>query len=359
MKMSKLEELRKSIDNIDERMLELLKERVALVDDIYAAKKEEGIRESFDSDREVTLLKSLRKQAENRLSSAEVDAVFLQILSICRHRQKETHVCVFGEKNGWTEDAALQRFGNSSTINAVDTAEDFLAGIEHGNLGFACVTPQFSSDRAAILESLLSNKISIVEEFTFSPEFSVVSNSAKDLSEVHEICVTNEILRLLRPYFVSMSFDIKINICRSMSEAYENLQSINPVAAILPSNLVKSRNDLIVIKEKLKSELLGPVKFMVFTNKARLQVGSGKKTTILCALNGDSDKLWEMLAVVKAFNLKIYDIQTVDFEGKPWKKITSLEFSAPANQDELNHIIADLEKKCILVKLCGIYSEYL
>lgn len=358
MTTTKLENLRNDIDNIDEKLIELLEDRMSLVDHICQAKKEAGITEPFDPKRETNLLKRVRKLGKQKLASNEIDKVFLQILSISRQRQRERKICVFGEKNGWVDDAALSRFGGCATISTVENTEDFLSQTEAENLGFACVTPQFSADRGAILESLLSGKISIIEEFSYSPEFSIVSNSARDLSEVHELCVTNEMLKLLRSYFISMSYDLKIKICRSTSEAYESLKSINPVAAILPSNLVRGRTDLVKIEENLKSDLLGPVKFMIFAKTPGKDFSKNMKTTILCAINQDGDKLWEMLAVIKTFNLKIFDIQTTDFDGKPWKKLTSIELSTPDTREELDRMVKELERKCVLVKACGIYPEF-
>ncbi|MEW6708429.1 MAG: chorismate mutase [Candidatus Riflebacteria bacterium] len=357
MTQNQLEELRKTIDGIDEQIVGLLMERTSLAQEIARAKTQTG-EPVLVPGREIQIIDKLSKIAGNRLSREEVARVFLQIFSISRARQKAGKFCVFGEKNGWAEDAALARFGLSAPLAAVDNFEDFLAQIDGGNPGFACVTPQFSPDGSALLESLLSGKIAVAEKFYFSPEFVLVSNTARDLSEVHELCVTNEMLRLLRGFFLSISYDLKIKICRSASEVYENLQSVNPTAAVLPVNLLKTRPDLIVIREGLKSELIGPAKFMTFSRQPNLSLEPELLTTILCGIGNDNSKILELVDIIKMFNLNVFDIQTNDFEGKPWQKIVSIEISLPPSNDLLNQMVRALEHKCLMVKLCGFYSRF-
>lgn len=350
-----IEELRKTITEIDEKILELIIERVAVAKKVAAVRSEAGETLQFDAQRELNILEFLTRKAADRLTAEEITRVFLQIISVSRSRQSEKKICVFGEKNGWVEDAALARFGNSAAIAAVDNTDDFLAQTDSGNHGFACSTPQFTVDRNAMIENMLAGKISVVEKLVFSPEFSVVSNRACDLSEVHELCVTNEMLRLLRSYFLAMSYDIKIKICRSCSEAYENLQSINPVAAVLPTNLLKNRSDLIVIRDGLKSEVLGPVSFMSYAHEPRQKYDSQQRAMVLCGVNGDSSKLLELLGIMQKYNLHINDIQTADFENKPWQKIVTIEMSLPESKEKFDQILGELEEKCVMVKVCGLY----
>ncbi|GAB4266834.1 MAG: prephenate dehydratase [Candidatus Rifleibacteriota bacterium] len=358
MTKSKLEELRQKIDTIDEKLLELLDERTGLAGDIYRAKQEAGITEAYNAEREISHLETLHKLGCENLTRDEIDKIFLQIFSIARSRQKDCKVCVFGEKHGWIDDSAMERFSNPASLCNVDNIEDFLVQTDSGNLGFACMTPQFNPDYALVLESLLSGKISIVEEFNYTPDFCIVSNSARDLSEAHELCTTNEMLKLLRGYFLSMSFDLKIKICRSMYEVYENLQSINPVAAILPANLVKENKDLVMIRENLKSDLLVALSFMVFSKNQNTQFKPDMKASILCATSDSSTKLWEMLAIMKSYNVSLFDLQSTGFENKPWSKLIKIDLATPNSKDELDRLIIELEKKSMLVKLCGIYPVY-
>ena len=356
--MTPIEELRKEIDLIDDKILELLIERVALAPKIAEAKSAGDLEHIFDGNRETAILTRLHQLSAGRLENFEINRVFLQIISICRAHQTRGKISVFGEKNGWVEDAALARFGGSALLSADEDIGDFLSHTDAGHLGFACYSPRFSQDHGEVLESLLSGRISIVEKFSFIPEFSLVSNSARDLSEAHELCVTNEVLRLLREFFMSISYDLKIKICRSASEVYENLRSVNPVAAVLPSVMLKERTDLIVLREGLKSELLGPANFMAFARVPNRDYHGDCRALLLCCLNDKAEHLIDILDVIKTFNLNVFDINTDEFEGKPWYKIAAMEISLPESQKQLEMLVGELERKCVLVKMCGFYPVF-
>jgi chorismate mutase/prephenate dehydratase len=357
MSQNKTMSLRNQIDELDKDLLKLLGRRVELAQQVFKEKAAAGQSEPFTPEREVQLLDELKKQTGTGLSAAEIESVFLPVISLCRSRQKETKISVFGEQNGWTADAARLRFGPSAKINTVENAKDFFAEINQGNLGFACVTPQFTLDRADVLESILSGKIALIEEFVYSPVFALVSNSAKDLSEVQELCVTREMLTLLRRFFLSFSYDLKIKLCCSTSETFDSLKSIHPVAAILPAHQLNQYSDLHILKSAIKSEVMGPVKFMVFAKQLRAVDSQAQnlKAAILCAVN-DADIL-AVMASFKELNLEVIDVQTIDFENKPWKKLIGIEIVAPQDHTKLQTLMKRLEEHCLLSKLGGIYPE--
>jgi chorismate mutase/prephenate dehydratase len=355
MSQKELETLRHQIDDIDNAILNHLARRVETIRKIIDLKTNSG-EEVFVPEREAQILNRLKKSAGNNLTFEEVENVFLPILSVCRSRQSETRISVFGEKNGWVEDSARHRVGSAANISNVENAEDFLHQVRNvGALGFACVTPQFANDRVAMIDFLLDGKLFIVEEFVYSPEFAVVTNNASDLSEVHELCVTNEMLRLLRDFFLSISFDLKINICRSTSEAFDNLKSINPVGAVLPVKQLEFCDDVIVLQKGLRSEMIGPAKFMVFSGNNRKVIDDRNcKATILCALNSVQN-MTDLMNILVGAEQTIIDVQTIELESKPWQKLVTVEIEAPGVSDASENLVKKLVQTGITARLCGIY----
>lgn len=360
MTRTTLEELRKNLDSVDRGLIELLKQRVSLAREIGGVKREDGYEACFAPIREAEIFKRLSSFKLDGLSRASLESIYVEIVSACRAAQEQGRICVLGEKNGWFNDAALARFGHSADINAVDNFEDFCQELNKSpaNLGFASFTPEHSPDRLALIETLMSGKLGIIEEFNFSPEFSVVTNSARDLSEVNEICVTGEMLKLMRQFFISLSFDLKIKICRSMFEACESLQSVNPVAAILPSKLVESHNDLIVIKSGIKSELVSRVKFLTLAAEPAFEFKPGLKTTLMCPTRQTGEHLYDIIATMRHRNLQITDIHNLNFSEKPWDTIVIIEMYLPENRENFDQLMKEFDSKSLLVRCCGYYPVF-
>ncbi len=355
-----LEELRKSLDSIDRGLIDLIRQRVELAREIGGVKSASGFEACFAPIREADVFKNLGQYNLAGLDRSSLESIFVEVVSTCRTAQEQTRISVLGEKNGWFNDAALARFGHSADINAVDNFEDFCAELakSRANLGFASFTPEHSTDRLALIENLMAGKLGIVEEFNFSPEFSVVTNSARDLSEVQEICVTSEILRLMRQYFITLSFDLKIRICRSMSEACEHLESVNPVAAILPSKLVESYKNLIVIKSGIRSEQVPRVKFLTLSNTVPVQYQPGLKTTIMCPLHMKSEHIYDITASMRDRQLEITDIHNINFVERPWDTVVIIEMVLPENRDSFDQLLSEFHQKGLMARCCGFYPVF-
>jgi len=361
MSPNSLKELRKNLDQLDADLIKLLEERAAFAREIWQEKQREGQESAFSPVREAEIFSQLRKTKVSALSPEALENIFVEIVSSCRSVQSNTRVTILGEKQGWVHDAACSRFGFSTAISATENFEDFISAISlsAGNLGFASFSPHHSIEFLPLIESLFSGKLRICEEFNFCPEFNVVSNSARDLSEAHEICVTSEILQLLRQYFISLSYDLKIKICRSMTECFENLQSINPVAAILPAKLANSLKDIRLVKSGLRAESFGLARFFTLTTGTSTSNWSpGLKTSIICATKQSSDSLAEVVSILKSNSIRISDLYTLPFTGKPWDSVFITEFCVPDNRDRFDNIRKEIEKKCLLVKDCGFYPVF-
>lgn len=360
MTQKNLDELRKSITLLDKELIENLDCRAGIARQIGAAKSEAGIDQGFSPIREAEVFNLLRQASLQNLPLSGLERIFSEVVSACRAVQNDTRLCILGEKHGWINDCALSRYGHSAKYSTAENFEDFIGSVcrESTNLGFVSFSPQHSIDLLLLVETLFSGKLSIVEEFTTIPEFSVVSNSARDLSEVHEICVTSEILQMMRSYFISLSFDLKVKICRSMSEAYENLQSINPVASILPTTLVKHNPDLRLIKEGLRSDAVGSVKFLSLSPQPNEEYRPGLKSTLLCAVNQTGDRLFDIMAILRHYGLKVSDVHSLKYSGKPWETILIIEHLVPETREKFEAMLEELAAKCLLVRSCGLYPVF-
>ena len=356
-----LEELRKNLDEIDGNLIKLLDNRTEIVKKIGKTKQEAGIETSFAPIRESELFGHLRSAKLKNLDKTALENIFLEIVSSSRAIQDDGRVCVLGEPDGWFNDAAISRFGTSARISADENFEDFYQTVaaNHANIGFASFTPEHSPDMMLLIEKLFSGKLSIVEEFNYSPEFSVVTNTARDLSEVHELCVTGEILKLMRHFLVSLSYDLKIKICRSMAEVHESLRSVNPVGAILPAKLVESLTDRIVVKNGLKSESLNRVKFLSLSATPAYDFAPGLKTMLLFPVtHANSEHWYDIITGMRQHKINIAGIHSLNCAEKPWDTILIIELLLPEKYEIFELLLKEFETKNLMVRCCGFYPVF-
>ena len=88
-----LDDIRKKIDTLDSKLLELMNERADLVHEVGEIKKKDGI-EIYAPEREESLLKSLVKKSKGRLSEASIRAIYREIMSAALSLE-ELKDCIF------------------------------------------------------------------------------------------------------------------------------------------------------------------------------------------------------------------------------------------------------------------------
>ncbi|EKD82549.1 MAG: hypothetical protein ACD_39C01221G0002 [uncultured bacterium] len=355
-----LEELRSDLDALDGRIVELLDQRATLALDVRTAKKAAGIERALVPVREAQVFARLGKARLKKLTHQQLEQVYVEIVSACRQLQSQNRICVLDEKAGWVHAAAINRFGRSCEVVATDTFEDFSSELARGldSFGFASFTPDFSYERLNFIDALMSERFFVVEEFNHSPEFCVVSNTAHDLSEAGEICVTADMLRQLRQFFISLSYDLKIKICRSMTEVLENMQSVNPIAAILPVEIAKSADGLIILRSELKIESMPRIRFFTLAAKPVNEYAPGLKALLLCAMDEYSDKLSLVFSELRQQNIKVTDVHSVEFSGKPFSSVVALEMILPDQRENFDKAISKIESASLLLKICGFFPVF-
>ena len=80
----KLENFRKKIDAIDDQLIKLLNQRMAVVKEVGAFKRKSNTT-IYKPDREKAILKRLISNSKGLLTPAAIEAIFLEIFAVSRN----------------------------------------------------------------------------------------------------------------------------------------------------------------------------------------------------------------------------------------------------------------------------------
>lgn len=83
-----LVELREKIDEVDEKIVALYEERIALSSSIALYKMENGL-EIFDAKREAQKIESVRSRAQSERNRDDIGEIFRHIMELSKKRQHE------------------------------------------------------------------------------------------------------------------------------------------------------------------------------------------------------------------------------------------------------------------------------
>ena len=126
-----LEDLRNKIDAIDNKLIEVLNERMSVIKEVGILKKSSKAA-IYRPEREKSIIDRLHKNHEGHLSRAAIEAIFLEIFALSRNFELPELVAYLGPEGSFTHQAAESRFGAMSQYLALDSIQSVFEAIDTG-----------------------------------------------------------------------------------------------------------------------------------------------------------------------------------------------------------------------------------
>jgi len=162
----KLEELRNLIDQIDEKIIQLLNERCKIAGQVGVWKIENG-HPIFVPEREKLLLEKLRKQNKGPMKNESLTYIYREIISgaIAIEQPLKIGYC-FDKKHYSVKHPARLTFGDSAEYLLMDSVEDLFSALENNDIHYGVVSfydgkNEFNGDT---VNALLKTNMKIIAE---------------------------------------------------------------------------------------------------------------------------------------------------------------------------------------------------
>ena len=162
----RLEDLRRSVDGLDRRIVDLLIRRLGIGRRILDAKRVEGGR-AYDPTRERHVLARLQSLAGGKIPKGSLQAIYREIISATRTLQAQSPIAYLGSEGSLAHYAANLRFGSSAPVVAVRRPVDLFEWVESGRGRYGLFTMEGWSEQASLdsLDQFLGTRLKILAEF--------------------------------------------------------------------------------------------------------------------------------------------------------------------------------------------------
>ncbi|MDX6750200.1 chorismate mutase (plasmid) [Geminicoccaceae bacterium 1502E] len=144
-----LSELRNEVDRLDDAMLDLLIERMAVVQHIASLKGDRDLgRLALRPAREAMILRRLTARARGRFPAASLLQMWRELLGATTSAQAPLRICVWEpEGRGAIRDLARNHFGTLAPVRSAETAEEALRSLGDGSAQIAVLPLPEEADR--------------------------------------------------------------------------------------------------------------------------------------------------------------------------------------------------------------------
>lgn len=341
-------QIRSRIDEIDNTILSLLKERLACARSIGRLKTATN-RAKWDPQRELEIYQRLLTANEGVFPEKALRSIFHEIITTCRLSQKKTAVAYLGPEATFTHLAGVEYFGQSASYVPMESIDEVFNEVEKERVAYGVVPVENSIEGAVFstLDSFMKYSVKICGEVQLPITHNLVCRSG-NVEDIQTVASHAQPLAQCREWLRKNLPDVPTLPVFSTGAAAK-MAANNPNIGAIASSLAIKTYDLQVVVNGIEDYRGNTTRFLVIGTQTPSRSGMDK-TSLLLGLMDRPGALNEVLTVLSAKNINLAKIESRPVKGKQWKYLFFL--------DMIGHIEeAVIREACnILRQICAYYE---
>ncbi|MCF6200722.1 MAG: prephenate dehydratase [Hydrogenimonas sp.] len=289
-----LEELRKKIDAIDDRLLELLNERIKIVQEVGALKHRTGA-SIYRPEREKAIIERLSKQNGGPLTDAAIEAIFLEIFAVARNFEQPQRVAYLGPEGSFTHQAAENRFGAMSEYIPLHSIPAVFKAVHADRARFAVVPIENNTNGfvGETLDELAKSDLKIVAELYLPIHHSFVTK-AHNIHDIKRIYSKDIAFNQCRNFLLEHELDTIEYVPVESTAKAARLAAADSESAAICSHIAAKLYKVPVMFENIEDNHKNRTRFIILSDFENAPSGNDK-TSILAKLSDKPGSLYEFL----------------------------------------------------------------
>ena len=180
MATEKIQKLRTKIDEIDERILDLLNERARVVIEVGDIKKTEKL-DFHSPGREREILERLTARNKGPFPQDTLKAVYREILSSSLSLERPLRIAYLGPRATFTHMAGMQQFGLAAQYVPVESIKEVFSEVERGRVDHGVVPVENSTEGVVnyTLDMFIDSDLKIAAEIMLEVSQNLMNRSGK------------------------------------------------------------------------------------------------------------------------------------------------------------------------------------
>ncbi len=349
---AKLQSLRKRIDAIDDKILDLLNERMEVVKEVGELKNKTNA-PIYRPERELAILERLKKRNEGPLNDRAIEAIFLEIFAVARNLERPERVAYLGPEGSFTHQAAESRFGAMSEYLPSNTIASVFTSLEAERAKYGVVPIENSIDGVVgeTLDLLGKSDLKIVAEIYMPIHHSFASLEEK-LENIKKIYSKDIAFGQCRKFLQEHFEDAELIPVESTAKAAK-LAAAEPGSAAICSDIAAKLYNLPVLFENIEDVHTNTTRFIVLSNFKNTPSGNDK-TSILAKLADKPGALVRFLEDFERADINLTKIESRPAADKDFSYWFYIDFEGHVDDANVQEVFAKHENE---IKWLGSYAK--
>jgi chorismate mutase/prephenate dehydratase len=355
MSMEKIQELRKKIDGIDDKLLDLLNERARIVIEIGNIKKSGKI--AFHSpSREREIIERLTGRNNGPFPQDTLKAVFREIMSSSLSLERPLKIAYLGPRATFTHMAGMQQFGLAAQYVPAENIKDVFSEVERGRADYGVVPIENTTSGAVnyTLDMFIDSDLKIAAEIMLEVSQHLMNKSG-NLKDIKKIYTISPAAAQCRQWLEKNLPGVPVLDASSTAAAAE-MAVDDLTAGAIASEMAAVLYGLQIAGKKIEDNASNITRFLVIAPKSPGKTGRDK-TSIMFSIKDKVGALYSMLAPFAESGINLNRLDARPSGRKVWDYVFFLDMEGHIEDEKVARAIESLRKDSMFLKLLGSYPK--
>lgn len=354
---AKLLPLRQKIDSLDGQILALINERARTaqaVGEVKHAHHEKG--PVFRPEREAQVIRTLQQNNAGPITTESIEAIWSQIISVCRGLEQEIRVAYLGPAGSFSEQAAFEFMGNAIVGVSCPNFDEVFRTVEAGGADVGIVPVENSTEGAVnrTLDLLLNTPLKIVGEHSILIRHCLLTKSGST-EGVTRVLAHPQALAQCQHWLGMNQPGLAREPVASNAEA-ARIAASDPTVAAIASDIAARAWGLSVVSEGIQDDPMNRTRFLAIARIETLPSGRDM-TSLILAVPNEAGAVYKMLAP-----LAEHGVSMARFESRPartgqWEYYFYVDVEGHQKDPRVASALELLRQRCAYFKILGSFPR--
>ena len=351
-----LDDLREKIDALDNRIVELISERIRIAEEIGQDKKEQN-RLIEDREREIRVLKHVRDLArDNKISPGDIAEIYRQIIDASKKIQS-VDVAFQGESGAYTEEAARRFFGKLTEGHPYNTLDEVFEAVEKGDTPYAAVPVENSLEGSInrAYDLLLDSSLMICGEMEMRISHCLIGSSGAGLDSIKKVYSHPQALGQCRSFLSHLHAELIPESDTAGSVRMIKEQNLSDSAAVASARAAEIYN-MNRIASEIEDNPHNFTRFFILSKDDAPPTGNDK-TSIVFSLKHKPGALYDCLKEFAASDINLTKLESRPTRHQPWEYNFYMDITGHHEDENIREALKKLDDLSIFVRVLGSYPR--
>jgi chorismate mutase/prephenate dehydratase len=363
-----LQQLRGSIDSIDQQIHRLLNQRAVCAQQVADAKfiEFEAAKAAgedpqevlfYRPEREAQVLRKVIDRNDGPLNGKVVAHIFREIMSACLALEKPMQVAYLGPEGTFTQAAAVKHFGHGVIPQPQQTIANVFSQVEAGDSNYGVVPVENSTEGMVThtLDSFLNSSLKICGEVELRIELHLMAQDGVKPDSIKTIVAHQQALAQSRQWLDKHWPHVERVAVSSNGEGAK-MAAADPAVAAVAGNMALEEYNLVSLSSSIEDFSNNTTRFLIIGREPVGASGSDK-TSIAVTTRNKPGALFHLLQPFQDAGVMLTRIDTRPSRTETWTYVFFMEFEGHVDDPKVNNIIEALTEQSVVIKHLGSYPK--